>query len=79
MPTWQKENNHDIILKLVLFLISPFFAFVYSLRTMRTRSSYVVYFLFAIFLEWRLLCRVVRLRVMEWMGQAIEHGLSMTR
>lgn len=49
MPTWQKENNHDIILKLVLFLISPFFAFVYSLRTMRTRSSYVVYFLFAIF------------------------------
>jgi hypothetical protein len=49
MSVWQKENRYDKAVKVVLFLISPFFSFLYSLRTMNTRSSYVVFFLFAVF------------------------------
>ena len=49
MSVWQKENRYDKAAKIVLFLISPFFSFLYSLRTMNTRSSYVVFFLFAVF------------------------------
>lgn len=46
---WPQENRTDINNKIFLFIISPFFAFLYSLRTMRTKSSYVVFFLFAVF------------------------------
>lgn len=49
MAVWQKENDLDKAIKLILFLISPFLAFVYSLRRMKTKSSYVVFFLFAVF------------------------------
>lgn len=49
MSVWQKENRYDKASKLILFLISPFFSFLYSLRTMNTRSSYIVFFLFAVF------------------------------
>lgn len=49
MATWQRENQTDKAIKVILFLISPFFSFLYSLRRMNTRSSYVVFFLFAVF------------------------------
>lgn len=49
MTTWPKENNSDKALKIILFLISPFIAFLYSLRTIKTKSSYVVFFLFCVF------------------------------
>lgn len=51
-----KRNNsiyispqNDVLIKVITFMISPFLSFLYSLRTMNTRSSYVVFFLFAIF------------------------------
>lgn len=49
MPTWPKENKSDLAIKFVLFWLSPFFAAVYSLKTLNRWSSYVVFFLFAIF------------------------------
>ena len=49
MAGWLKERNDDKAVKLILFVISPFLSFVYSLRRINTRSSYVVFFLFAIF------------------------------
>lgn len=49
MAFWLKERNDDKALKLILFLISPFLSFLYSLRRIKTRSSYVVFFLFAVF------------------------------
>lgn len=49
MATWQRENQTDKAIKVILFLISPFFSFLYSLKRMNTRSSYVVFFLFAVF------------------------------
>lgn len=49
MSTWQKENNQDKAIKVILFLVSPFFSFLYSLRNMKTKSSFVVFFLFAVF------------------------------
>ena len=49
MATWLKESNHDKANKVILFLISPFLAFVYSLKRIKTKSSYVVFFLFSIF------------------------------
>lgn len=49
MASWLKERNDDKAVKLILFVISPFLSFVYSLRRIKTRSSFVVFFLFAIF------------------------------
>lgn len=46
---WQKEDNTDIAIKVVLFLISPFLSLIYSLKKMNTKSSYLVFFLFALF------------------------------
>lgn len=46
---WQKEDNTGIAIKIVLFFVSPFLSFLYSLRRMNTRSSYTVFFLFALF------------------------------
>jgi hypothetical protein len=48
LSTWQKENSADIAAKVLLFLLSPFFSFIYSLRRMNTKSSYVMFFLFAL-------------------------------
>lgn len=42
------KQRDDIIIKIVLFLISPFLSFLYSLRTMNAKSSYVIFFLFSI-------------------------------
>ncbi len=49
MATWPKENKSDIAIKFVLFWLSPFFAAIYSLKTLNRWSSYVVFFLFAVF------------------------------
>lgn len=49
MSSWPKERRQDVEIKIVLFLISPFFSFLYSLRTIKTKSSYFVFFLTSIF------------------------------
>ena len=43
------SNKADTAIKWICFLISPFIAFVYSLRNMKAKSSFVVFFLFAVF------------------------------
>ena len=43
------SEKADKVIKLILFLISPFIAFLYSLRNMKAKSSYVVFFLFCVF------------------------------
>ncbi len=48
MTKWSQENNQDKAIKLILFIISPFFSCLYSLRQMNTHSSYIVFFLFAV-------------------------------
>lgn len=42
------DNRTDIVIKIITFIISPFLSFLYSLRTMNTRSSFVFFYLFAI-------------------------------
>ncbi|WP_168418328.1 EpsG family protein [Acinetobacter towneri] len=49
MNEWLKETKKDVELKIILFLIAPFFAFLYSLYRIKTKSSYCVFFLFSIF------------------------------
>lgn len=49
MAVWNKENELDNKIKVVLFLVSPFLSLLYSLRTIKTRSSYLVFYLFAVF------------------------------
>lgn len=46
---FEKEDAADIILKIVTFLFSPFFSFLYSLIHLKRRSSFIVFFLFSIF------------------------------
>lgn len=46
--SWQKEDVLDVSMKVVAFLISPFLSFIYSLRRINTRSSFLVFFLFAL-------------------------------
>lgn len=47
--TWLKEDSMDIMIKVMTFMLSPFLSFIYSLRRINTKSSYVVFFLFAFF------------------------------
>mgnify|MGYP000874255817 CR=1 FL=1 len=49
MSTWLKEKNSDITIKYILFLFSPFFSFIYALRRINTKSSYLTFFATAIF------------------------------
>lgn len=46
---FQLEINRDIAKKVFLFLISPFLGFLVALKRMNTRSSFTVFFLFAVF------------------------------
>lgn len=46
---WNREYKRDVQAKILLFLFSPFWAFVYSLRRINTKSSYYVFFLFSLF------------------------------
>ncbi|MBE6209738.1 MAG: hypothetical protein E7128_05850 [Rikenellaceae bacterium] len=45
---WPQEDRTDIAIKFILFLISPFMSFLYSLRTINRKSSFIVGFLFCI-------------------------------
>jgi len=47
--TQRINNKADAAIKLILFLISPFIAFSYSLQNIKAKSSYIVFFLFCIF------------------------------
>ncbi len=47
--SWQREDNSDVFIKIITFLISPFLSFLYSLIRIKTKSSFVVFFLFALF------------------------------
>lgn len=49
MAKWLKENKKDLGTKIILFLLSPFFSFLYSLKRVNTKSSYIFFFLFAVF------------------------------
>lgn len=46
---WAKENQSDIVAKIILFMFSPFLSAVYSVRKINTKSSYIIFFLFAVF------------------------------
>lgn len=48
MANWLKENNKDLGIKILLFLVSPFLSFIYSLKRVNTKSSYIFFFLFAV-------------------------------
>ena len=43
-----KNGKVDSVIKLILFLVSPFIAFLYSLRNMNAKSSFVIFFLFCL-------------------------------
>jgi hypothetical protein len=49
MAVWQKENSENTVIKVILFLVSPILAFLFSLRTLKTKSSFVIIFLFSVF------------------------------
>lgn len=49
MSKWNKENKKDVYIKYLLFVFSPFIAFLYSLRTVKTKSSYFIFYLTAVF------------------------------
>lgn len=49
MLPWSKEKTNDVFLKVLLFLISPFFAAIYAVKRMNTKSSYAVFMLFSLF------------------------------
>ncbi len=49
MASWLREDKEDIGAKIILFLISPVFSFFYSLRRIKTKSSFVFFFLFSVF------------------------------
>lgn len=49
MNLWLKERKDDIAIKFILFLISPLFAFIFSVRRLNTKSSYIIFFLTAVF------------------------------
>lgn len=47
--SWQTEYSKDWMSKFFLFLISPFLGFLYSLKRINTKSSFLVFFLFSVF------------------------------
>ena len=48
----------NLTLKLVLFIIAPFFSFLYSLRRPNARSSFAIFFLFGVLYAWNMDCHV---------------------
>lgn len=46
--TWLKEDSMDTMIKIVTFIMSPFISFLYSLKRINTKSSFIVFFLFAL-------------------------------
>ena len=53
--TWiNKKGNNSLGLKLILFFIWPFGAWLYSLCDANKRSSYIIFFLFSLLLCWHM-------------------------
>lgn len=48
MNTWLKEKKNDVSIKYLLFFLSPFVSFAYSLIRTNTKSSYIIFFLVSI-------------------------------
>lgn len=48
MRNWQKEDKTDVAIKIVLFLLNPIICCLYSLHRLKTKSSYLVLYLFAL-------------------------------
>ena len=46
--SFNAESSRNKGVKLLLFLISPFISLLYSIKTLNTRSSYIVLFLFCL-------------------------------
>ena len=42
------ENKVDVASKLILFILSPFLGFIYSLKRVNTKSSFIIFFLFSL-------------------------------
>ena len=49
MAGWRAERPEDLIIKSVLFLFSPFLSFLSAIVRIKTRSSFVIFYLFALF------------------------------
>lgn len=49
MSKWLVEKKRDVELKIILFIISPFFAALYSFKRANTKSSFLIFFLSSIF------------------------------
>lgn len=49
MNGWDIELKTDKAIKIILFVLSPFIAMLYSLRRVNTKSSYIIFFLFCVF------------------------------
>ena len=49
MGKWQSENGVDVIAKAFVFIISPFLSFIVSIKSIKTRSSFFIFYLFALF------------------------------
>lgn len=50
----KRDDGQALILKLFLFILSPFISFLYSLKNANSRSSYIIYFLFGIIFCWHM-------------------------
>lgn len=46
---WDPEISSDAFLKIISFIVSPFLGFLLSIRRINTKSSFIVFFLFAVF------------------------------
>lgn len=49
MAAWRAERPDDLLMKSVLFLFSPFLSFLSAIVRIKTRSSFVIFYLFALF------------------------------
>ena len=46
--SWNSEKKNEKLTKGFLFIVNPFITFIYSLFSLKTKSSYVILFLFFI-------------------------------
>lgn len=49
MSAWRSERPDDLIIKVISFLVSPFLSFLIAIARIRTKSSFVIFYLFALF------------------------------
>lgn len=49
MMYWQSEKGADFFVKVILFIISPFISFIYALYRIKTKSSFIIIYLFSLF------------------------------